>query len=218
MKNILIDLDGTIINSMMGVTSSVQYALSKVNIEVNDLNSLKKHIGPPLKEGFMNYYNMSETESDNTVLEYRKFYKEKGVHMNELYEGISDLIRDLRSEDTRFIVATSKPEIYARQILESFNIIELFHDVCGATLDGTRSNKTDVIRYALEKHKIVDLNNVIMVGDTKYDIEGANAVGIPSIGVLYGFGTKEEIEQEGADYIVDSVKKLRILLEKDIKL
>lgn len=208
MDYILMDLDGTITNPKEGITKSIQYALSTKNIHIEDLESLTKHIGPPLRGGFMEYYGFTAEEAEEATTEYRKYYAEKGLYQNELYEGMERLLTRLKQAGKYLIVATSKPEMFAVKILESFHLDHYFDDICGATFDSSREDKASVIRYALEKNAITDLDRVVMVGDRKYDILGAKAVGIASIGVLYGFGNEKELLDAGADRIAATVDDL----------
>lgn len=208
MEIILMDLDGTITNPKEGITKSVQYSLKKMGIEIQDLDSLVKHIGPPLKDGFMEYYGFSENEAQRAVEFYREYYKEIGIRQNEAYEGMEQLLIKLKQAGKTLIVATSKPEPLAVEVLDYFHLSNYFDDICGASFDDTRVSKEAVIRYALEKNGITELNSVVMVGDRRYDIIGAKAVGIPSIGVLYGFGDREELESAQADHIVEKVSDL----------
>lgn len=208
MDYILLDLDGTITNPKEGITKSVQYALKFMNIYVDDLDSLTKHIGPPIRDGFKNYYGLSDEEVEAAVTKYREYYTEKGIYQNILYDGMERLLTRLKQAGKYLVVATSKPEEMAVKILERFHLEHYFDDICGATLDSSRTDKEAVIRYALEKNSITELDKVVMVGDRKYDIIGAKAVGIASIGVLYGFGSKEELVEAGADYIVPTVDDL----------
>lgn len=208
MDYILLDLDGTITNPKLGITKSVQYALSAMNILVEDLDTLTKHIGPPLKYSFMEYYDFNEADADNAVTKYREYFKKTGMYENEVYEGMEQLLNNLKKAGKILIVATSKPEELAKEILEYFHLDHYFDDICGATFDDQRSRKEDVIRYALGKNKIKDLSKVVMVGDRKYDITGAKEVGVASIGVLYGFGSRVEFEEAGADRIAETVEQL----------
>lgn len=208
MKYILMDLDGTITNPQLGITRSLQYALKHYNINVEDLNSLTKYIGPPLKDTFIEAYGFSDEKSKEAVKKYREYYEEHGLYENEVYVGMEELLSRLQKRGKSLIVATSKPERMARKVLEHFKLEAYFTDICGAAYDDSRSKKEEVIRYAIEKNKITDINQIIMVGDRKYDITGAKNVGIPSIGVLYGFGSREELNEAGADQIAESVEEL----------
>lgn len=206
--NILMDLDGTITNPKQGITKSVQFALKALGLHIEDLDTLTKHIGPPLKAGFMEYYDFNEEEADRAVDKYREFYDKAGILDNEVYQGMEQLLIKLRAAGKVIIVATSKPEPLAERILSHFHLDQYFDSICGATFDDQRSKKEEVIRYALEKNNITDLSKVVMIGDRKYDIEGAKEVGIASIGVLYGFGSREEIEIAGADRIATTVEEV----------
>ncbi len=205
---ILMDLDGTITDPKLGITKSVQYALRSKGVIIEDLDSLSKHIGPPLGESFMEFYDYDETEAAELVEKYREYFSVTGIYENEVFEGMEELLQGLKNSGKKLITATSKPEIFARRILEHFHLDQYFDDICGATLDGSRSAKADVIRYALDKNGITDLNRVVMVGDRRHDIEGARKVGIVSVGVLYGFGSRTELAAAGADRIAETVPEV----------
>lgn len=210
MKYILMDLDGTITNPKLGITKSVQYALraNDIIVEDKDLDTLCKHIGPPLKNSFLEFYGFSEDRADRAVKKFREYFIDKGIFENEVYPGMEELLTKLKAADKILIVATSKPEELAVRILEHFNLSQYFDDICGATFDDQRSQKDEVIRYALDKNGITEYDQTIMVGDRKHDIQGAKAVGLDSIGVLYGFGSREELTLAGAGHIAGSIKEL----------
>lgn len=214
MKYVLMDLDGTITNPKIGITKSIQKALEYFNIVIEDLDLLTKHIGPPLRAGLMEQYGFTAEEAEIAVEKYREYFQEQGIYENEVYEGMEELLSRLKMDHRKLIVATSKPEAFAKIILKHFKLDHFFDDICGATFDDTRSKKEDVIQYALEKNGIKDLSEVIMVGDRRYDVEGAKTVGINSIGVLYGFGSREELEVAGADYIATTVGEVYKLISK----
>lgn len=212
MKYILIDLDGTITDPKLGITKSIQYALKFYHIMEEDLDSLCKFIGPPLRTSFMEYYGFNEEKTEEAVAKYREYFAVTGLYENEVYEGMKELLSNLKAEGKTLIVATSKPEIFAQKILDHFELSQYFDGICGATLDNTRGTKEEVIRYALKQHNIEELSEVIMVGDRLHDMEGAKAVGIASIGVLYGYGSREELEEAGADWIAATVHDLYELI------
>lgn len=204
-KYILFDLDGTLTDPKEGITKSVQYALKKLDNVVEDLDTLEKFIGPPLTTALMEYYNFSEEKSMKAVEYYREHFKENGMYQNKVYENIETLLEKLKALGLILIVATSKPTIYSEQIIKHFNLDKYFDEIVGGNLDGTRSNKADIIKYIIEKYKIINLDEVAMIGDRKYDIIGAKENNIASIGVTYGYGSEEELKKAGATYIVDNV-------------
>lgn len=205
---ILFDLDGTLTDPGEGITKSVEYALNKYDIEVKNRTELYTFIGPPLIDSFMKYYDMSFIEAQQAVEYYREYFKVKGLYENEVYEGIIELLELLKKMGKKIILATSKPEVYAIEILKHFDLFEYFDFVGGATMDTTRSKKADVIRYVLESCDIQDLNQAIMIGDRKHDIIGANENGLESIGVLYGYGDLEELQKANATYIAKNVEDI----------
>ena len=213
-KYLLFDLDGTLTNSELGITTCVQHALRKFGIEVEDRRELRPFIGPPLGESFQVYYGLSKEESEQAITYYRERFSVKGLYENEVYEGVEKMLQTLRDSGKKLVVATSKPEKFTMIILEHFDLLKYFDFVAGATMDGSRGEKADVIRYALEKCEIEDKSEVIMVGDRKFDILGAKENGLASMGVLYGFGDRAELEEAGADYIVETAEDIaKILLD-----
>lgn len=213
-KYILFDLDGTLTDPGEGITNSIMYALDKYGIKVGERSDLHKFIGPPLMDSFEKYYGFSKEESKMAVEYYREYYRDKGIFENMLYDGFEDLLKTLKANNKIIIVATSKPEVFAKQILQHFNIEKYFTYVAGSNLDGTRTKKDEVIKYALESCNITELSKAVMVGDRKYDIIGAKKLGISSIGVLFGYGHRDELEKAGADFIVGTVEGIgKVLLE-----
>lgn len=204
-QTILFDLDGTLTNSELGVTNSVAYALAKYGIEVPDKKDLTVFIGPPLQDSFERFYGFSKEESLKAVGYYREYFSEKGLYENEVYPEIPELLASLKQAGKQLIVATSKPEKFSVQILKHFGLYDYFDFVVGATMDGSRSRKSDVIQYALEQNQITDLESTLMIGDREHDVIGAQAQKLDSIGVLYGFGNREELESAGATYIAQEV-------------
>lgn len=213
-KAVLFDLDGTITDPGLGITNSVMYALEKYHIKVDDRSALYKFIGPPLKESFEKYYHFSDEESTCAIAYYREYFREKGIYENVLYDGMEELLKHIRKSGQKLILATSKPEEFAIQILKYFEIEKYFDFVAGATMEETRVQKAEVITYALTSCGIADLSSVIMVGDREHDIYGAKEVGIDSIGVLYGYGSREELQSAGATYIVESVGEIGDILNE----
>ncbi|WP_195987606.1 HAD family hydrolase [Clostridium sp. D53t1_180928_C8] len=211
-KYILFDLDGTLTDPKVGITKSVDYALNKFNIKVDNLDELCKFIGPPLKDAFMEYYNFTEVQSEEAIKYYRDYFSERGIYENFVYEGLENMLKLLNDNNKICIVATSKPTVFAVKILEHFNLNKYFSFICGSNIDGTRSKKKEVIQHVIERNKIKDLSQVIMVGDRKHDVYGAKEIGLQSVGVLYGYGDYDELRNSGADYIVNNIKELSNLL------
>ena len=202
-KNILFDLDGTLIDSALGIINSFEYALSKYNISV-EKEELRTLIGPPLMDSFMNHFGFDEEKAIQAVGYYREYYKSKGAMENELYHDVINLLKELKKEEYTLCIATSKPEVFTLEILAQHDILQYFSYVSAPSIDDTVSKKEDIILKAINT---LNLNpkETIMVGDRKHDIIGANSNNIASIGVLYGFGNKEELEKENATFIVSEV-------------
>ncbi|ALS01660.1 hydrolase [Enterococcus silesiacus] len=213
-KTILFDLDGTITASGEGIIQSVRYALNKLKLPILDQEGLYSFIGPPLNDTFKNVYHLDKQTTEQAVSYYREYYQEKGMYENHLYEGILDVLTDLKQAGCSLYIATSKPEIYAKQIVAHFNLDRYFVGIYGASLDGERSKKSDVIRYALNEAKITQLEETLMIGDRSHDIIGAKENHLASLGVLYGFGDLAELEQAGADYIAATPKEIEKVIIK----
>lgn len=211
-KTVLFDLDGTLTDPGLGITNSVMYSLNKFGIKAEDRTPLYKFIGPPLKESYAKYYHFSGEDLNRAVVYYREYFSEKGIFENVLYDGMAEVLDRIKSSGRKIILATSKPDKFAIQILEYFGIDRYFDFVAAATMDETRTAKADVIAYAIESCSITDLESTVMVGDRENDILGARANGIDSIGVLYGYGGREELQSAGATYLAESVADIANLL------
>lgn len=211
-NTILFDLDGTLTDPGLGITNSVAHALAKWDIHVADRTSLYKFIGPPLADSFAKYYGFSPEDCTRAIEAYREYFRDRGLYENEVYPGIPELLAALRQAGKTVAVATSKPEEFAIRILKHFDLDHCFDLIAGATMDGSRSRKADVIAYALEKLDHPDLSQTIMIGDREQDILGARQIGIASIGVLYGYGDRPEHEKAGANYIAETVEDILPLL------
>lgn len=209
---ILFDLDGTLTDPYLGITNSVAYALEKFDIHIKDKTELCKFIGPPLIDSFMEFYGFSEEKAKQAVVFYREYFSKKGMLENSVYDGIEELLKSLKNGGKRLCIATSKPEPYAKKILEHFKLSKYFEYIAGATFDETRSKKADVIEYALEQCGAKDRTCVLMVGDRKHDILGALECSVDSMGVLYGYGNREELETAGANYIAENVNDILTLI------
>lgn len=201
---VLFDLDGTLTDPGMGITNSVIYALKKFQIEIPDRTKLYKFIGPPLQTSFREFFGFGEEQCAQAIAYYREYFSETGIFENEVYAGIPELLQKLKANGHTLIVATSKPEEFTNRILEHFDLAKYFDFVAGATMDSTRSAKADVIRHALAQMHLTNRNDIVMVGDRKHDIIGAKENGIDSIGVLYGYGSRDELTQAGATYLAQT--------------
>lgn len=210
-KYILFDLDGTLTDPYEGITKSLQYALKHFGIEEPQKN-LRKFIGPPFKEAFLEYYKFDEKKIEQIVAKYRERFSEKGLYENELYKGIPELLKALKDNGKKIALASSKPGEFAEIILKYFNIYDYFDFLGASNFKGERNTKSKVIGYTLEQMGISDVSEVVMVGDRKHDVIGAKDFKIETIGVLYGFGGREELETAGAEYICESVEDLKALL------
>ncbi len=211
-KYILFDLDGTLTDPGMGITNSVAYALRKMGVEPPEREKLYPFIGPPLTESFMKYYGFSWEKANEAVECYREYFREKGIFENEVYSGVRETLSAMKKDGKTVILATSKPEEFALKILEHFDLIKHFDVVCGATMDGRISKKGDVIAEALIRSCVVDKSTAVMIGDRAQDIIGAKANGLDSIGVLFGYGDRKELEAAEATYIVEKVDDIAALL------
>lgn len=211
-KYLFFDLDGTLTDPMEGITRSVQYALRHFGIEVGDLRALCPFIGPPLRNSFREFYNMSDADAKVAVAKYREYYAPKGIFENRLYEGIPELLRDLRAHGATLVVATSKPTRFAEQIARHFGFADDFALISGSTPDGSRDAKADVIRHALATLGIDAPARAVMIGDRRHDVEGAAATGLAAIGVLWGYGSREELQTAKPAFIAEDIPALRQLL------
>lgn len=208
----LFDLDGTLTESSDGIINCVIYALEKFGIQESDREKLLRFIGPPLLDSFMEFYGMPQEQAEQAVAAYRERYSTKGLFENRVYDGIPALLQGLRDQGKMLVLATSKPEKFTLRILDKFDLSKYFQYVGAASLDSSRSQKSDVIRYVLHLCGDPALETVVMIGDRHHDICGAKENGLQSVGVLYGYGDRPELEQAGADAIAESVEDLSELL------
>lgn len=208
---IFFDLDGTITNTYEGITKCFQLALAAYNINVKQ-EDLLQVIGPPLLDSFRNFYGFDKVTAEDAVEIYRKRYREVGWRENSLYNEVLTTLKGLKEQGKKIALATSKPYVFAKQILDDHNISKYFDAIVGAELDGSFGAKYEVIQKAIELLGNPNKDEIIMVGDRKYDIEGAKQSGILSLGVKYGFGDDDELENAGADYIVDTEEDMKNFL------
>ncbi|MCF0241802.1 MAG: HAD family hydrolase [Treponema sp.] len=207
---LLFDLDGTLTNPAKGITNSFIHALKYFGLEIPPYEKLLTFIGPPLIDTFKTQFGFDDEKAKLGVIKYREYFADKGLFENEVYDGIIELLEKLKESGYRLFIATSKPEVYSKRIAERFGFSKYFEKICGSNLDETRSKKSEVISYTLECACISESekSKVIMIGDRHHDIDGAKETGIDCCGVLFGYGSKEELENAGANYIAESVSNL----------
>ncbi len=211
---ILFDLDGTLTDPKEGITNCVRYALESFGIHEEDMSVLLRFIGPPLADMFMEAYGFSKEKALTAVEKYRERFRDVGLFENSLLDGAEELLSALCSDGKKLALATSKPFVFAKRIIEKYGIDKYFDYAVGAELDGTRGYKDEVIREVLHVSGVEDLSKVVMVGDRKQDIHGAKKCGIASIGVRCGYAEENELEQAGADYIFENLAELQKFLLK----
>lgn len=207
-KYCLFDLDGTLTDPGIGITNSVMYALDKYGIRVADRSELYPFVGPPLGESFQKYYGFSEKEAARAITYYREYFRKDGIFENTVYDGIPELLRQLKAKGVTVALATSKPHEFAVRILEHFDLMQYFDHVGAATMDGRICKKADVIAHLLDRLDTQDKSSVLMVGDRAQDIDGAKANNLDSAGVLWGYGSYDELHNAGAEYLVSSPSEL----------
>lgn len=209
---ILFDLDGTLTDSAPGILNSVRYACRKLGLPIPGEETLRRFLGPPLIASFRELMGLDAADADRAVSAFREYFPTKGLFENEVYPGVPALLADIKSAGKTVIIATSKPEAYARRILEHFGLAQYCDFICGATLDETRTDKAEVIAYALETAGITGRDGAVMVGDREHDVLGAKKNGLPCIGAVYGYGTAEELTAAGAAALAETVDELHKLL------
>ena len=209
----LFDLDGTLTDNSEGIIKSARFALDRMGYPNEPDGVLRRFIGPPLHDSFMNFYGFSKEKAFEAVDNYRVRYREKGVYESELFPGLREMLQALREKGAKLCVATSKPLVFTEVILKQHDVYDLFEFVVGANLDGSLTDKTEIIREVLRR--IGETGEpAVMVGDRSFDIVGANNCGIQSVGVYYGFADPGELEEAGATYIANTVPELKEVLEK----
>jgi len=218
-KYILFDLDGTLTDPKLGITTCVQYALQSFGIEEPNLDNLEKFIGPPLVDSFMEFYGFPREKAEEGVKKYRERFGDVGLYENEIYPGVEHMLQKLSKIGFRLAVASSKPTVYVEKILEHFHIRQYFKVVVGSELSGERSRKEEVIQETL--HQLfpdgqIKYDEIYMVGDRSFDVDGARAIHVESIGVTYGYGGIEELKEHKADYIVESVPELEHFILREL--
>lgn len=200
-EHLFFDLDGTIIDSAPGIFKSISYALDKMGVEDISLEEKNSFVGPPLVDSFERL-GFTRTEAETAVKFYREYYSAGGLYLVDPYEGIIDSL-DKLAQDNSIYIATSKPEQFAKMILEKLQINHYFNGIYGASMDSSRASKDKVLAYAVANANVRSLSQAVMIGDREHDILGAHHVGLESIGVLYGYGSMAELQEAGATMIVE---------------
>lgn len=214
-KTILFDLDGTLVDNSQGIKRCVRYALEKFGIEEENQEKLERFIGPPLIESFQREYGFSEEDAWKATEFYRERYRRKGILECELYSGVKETLKTLSAKECHIAVASSKPEEFCQKIIEYFQIERYFELIGGARMDGKISNKTDVLENVLKRLGTKNKDEVVLIGDTRFDAIGAQETGIDCIGVTYGFEQDiDTMRQAGAIYICDTLEEVVEYLEK----
>ncbi len=208
-KAILFDLDGTLTESGIGITKSVQQALERMGKPEPDLDKLRVFVGPPLKEQFMKYAGFTEEEADKAISYFRERYHVTGVYENAVYDGIEDMLKALKEAGYVLAVASSKPEILVNQVLEYFHLEHYFTEKVGSEMDGVRSRKSEVVEEALLRLGLKDdREHVLMVGDKEHDVFGAREAGMNCVAVTWGYGTAEELAESHPMLTINHPKEL----------
>ncbi len=205
------DLDGTLTRSAEGIINSVRYSLESFGIKEDDDEKLKLFIGPPLPESYSHFYGFDDAQIDRAMQKYREYYAEKGIFENSVYEGIRETLAELKARGKKNFVATSKPEVFMKRILEHYDLAQFFEFTCGSDLAETRSQKHLVINFIVEHEKLQTAQKdgrILMIGDRKHDILGAKKNGIKCCAVLWGYGSRKEFEENKADYIIEKPLEL----------
>lgn len=211
-KHVIFDLDGTLSDSRQGIYNAYYYTFEKLGLSDPGNDLLKTLIGPPLQKGFADLFNLQGAQNENAVKVFREYYSSKGLFENTLYEGIAELLEHLTHEGVLLYVATAKYQVFANQVLDHFGISRFFQEISGADYQGNHAAKVDLVAGILRRNGILDPDSVVVVGDTRYDIEAAAELEIDSIGVTYGFTTEAEIAACNPDYIASRVSDLYPLL------
>jgi phosphoglycolate phosphatase len=210
-SSLFLDLDGTLTDPKVGITRCVQYALERLNVEVPPADELTWCIGPPLLESFEHMLG-NNAVARTALAHYRERFSDVGWCENEVYDGVPEALGRLASSGLTLYVATSKPEVYARRIIEHFGLAQWFERLFGPTLEGQRVRKHDLLAFALEQTGVSSAA-ALMIGDRSHDILGAHANGIGSVAVLYGYGTRDELEDAGAQRFIASPSDLETLFD-----
>ncbi|MDY5540403.1 MAG: HAD hydrolase-like protein [Lachnospiraceae bacterium] len=211
---ILFDLDGTLTDPKVGITTCCQYGLRAVGVDVPDLKELEQFIGPPLLPAFQEVYGLDEEQALKAIDKFRERFQSVGLYENELLPGVPQMLRTLKEHGKILSTASSKPEVFVKRILQYFSIDSWFDEIVGSTMDEKHAGKAEVIGEALRRLGCADADrdSILMVGDRMHDVEGAAALNIRTVGVTFGYGSRSELEQAGAWRIADTMEELTDIL------
>ena len=211
---ILFDLDGTLTDPKVGITTCCQYGLRAVGVDVPDLKELEQFIGPPLLPAFQEVYGLDEEQALKAIDKFRERFQSVGLYENKLLPGVPQMLRTLKEHGKILATASSKPEVFVKRILQYFSIDSWFDEIVGSTMDEKHAGKAEVIGEALRRLGCADADrdSILMVGDRMHDVEGAAALNIRTVGVTFGYGSRSELEQAGAWRIADTMEELTDIL------
>jgi phosphoglycolate phosphatase len=210
--NILFDLDGTLTDPKEGIVNSIVFALNKLGIHEKDIAELDTFIGPPLRESFLKRYNLTNELADKAMFYYREYFSVKGIYENKIYPGVKEMLES-SDQHYKLFVATSKPAVFAVEVLRYFKIDSYFDEIVGSNLDNSLTDKTEIISYLVSTNGL-QVNDSVMIGDRKHDIIGAKNNSMKSIAVTYGYGSTEELLLHQPDLIVNNCKEIEALFLK----
>lgn len=200
---VIFDFDGTVVDTGEGIIKSLQYSFEQMGREIPDMSDLKKFIGPPIHYSYTHFYGVSEDEVGEYIRKYRERYKVKGIYECELYDGMKELLSELRSRGVKLGIASSKPEHLIYSVADYLKITDMFDAIVGVKIDDSNhSTKTGLVLDAMKKLGAKDKSRVLMVGDRCFDIDGASGAGVKSCGALWGYGNEEEFKAHNADFII----------------
>lgn len=214
MKNLLFDLDGTIIEPKEGILNSIRHAAQKMGVVAPSDEELHQFIGPPIMESFQQKLGLTYEQALEAVGYFRSYYAHTGIHQNALFPYVDELLKALKAEGYTLFVATSKPTLFAKEILKDHHLYELFVEIVGCNMDNSRSDKAEIIAYIVENYGL-NVSECLMIGDTKYDIIGAQKHGMASVGVNYGHG---DFTKYAPHFTVDGCEELEVLIKKHFPL
>lgn len=216
MKNysyVIFDFDGTVVDTGEGILKSLQYSFEQMGHEVPDLFDLKKFIGPPIHYSYVTFYGIAEAEVEQYIKKYRERYRKIGIYECFIYDGVLETIKALKKNGVKIGIASSKPISLIYDVMDYLKITEYFDAVVGTQFDDSNHpGKTDLVLESMQKLSDTDKKRTLMVGDRYFDIDGATGAGVDSVGVTYGYGSREEFMEHGATYIIDNAKELLNIL------